>query len=506
VAKGISATIHRQFPRLDEGLVLFFIAALGVINLPMPLTGDQALFTMFGQELDAGAVLYRDLWDIKQPGIYLFYRAAGKLFGFNEVGVHLAELLFLLLFSFVLMRTSRTYLKHRAASLALPVFAVAPYYMFVFAPDLTQVESLVGFPMYLVFWFSLVHPNAIRSRGSALMAGLMSAAVVSLKMFFAPIVAIFWLAAVLRHLRGGGQACVQESALFLVWVAIGFLFPVGWFLFDAYMSNTLGLIWWTYFVYPGQVYELLPFSGAHMIKSLTWFVSGYAAAIFLAALTVIFAFQKREGGVLLVVVCLWLTMSLIFVVLEVWGWKYHFLLMVVPLSLLASIGMDATLGLRPVTRILVGILVLSCIYPAESKLVSKVVTLRNNNWALTGEDRATFQSEVYRRYAKLRPEVEFLGTHVSKGDGIYVFGDPTLLYLAGRRSAIAINGWTSESWSPELWGMAHDQLLEARPAFIFVRFKEQRLIKRYGLLIQQMLMSDYTKIHSSRYGSWYRLD
>jgi len=506
VAKGISTTILRQVPRLDEGLVLFFIAALGVINLPMPLTGDQALFTMFGQELDAGAVLYRDLWDIKQPGIYLFYCGAGKLFGFNEVGIHLAELLFLLLFSFVLMRTSRAYLKHRAASLALPVFAVAIYYMVASALELTQVESLVGFPIYLVFWFSLVHPNAILSRTSAFMAGLMGAVVVSLKMFFAPIVVVFWLAAALRHLRGEGRMRVRESIRFLVWLAIGFLLPVAWFLLDAYTSNTLGLIWWTYFVYPGQVYGILPFSGAHMISSVSWFAGSYATVIVLATMAVITAVQRRGDGALFIVVCLWLGMSVILVVLEFWWWKYHLLLMVMPLSLLAAIGLDATLGFRRLPGVMVAILALCCVYPAAIGLASKIVTLGHHGWAKTAEDRIAFQTVVHRRYARLRPEVEFLRTYVSNGGGVYVFGDPTLLYLAGRRSAIAINGWTSESWSPELWGMAHSQLLEARPELIFVRSKEQRLIKRNGLVIQRMLQNDYEKIHSSRHGSWYRLD
>ena len=45
-----------------------------------------------GQSIGNGAAIYRESWDIKQPGWPLWFMAAGKTFGFTEVGVHLVEL------------------------------------------------------------------------------------------------------------------------------------------------------------------------------------------------------------------------------------------------------------------------------------------------------------------------------------------------------------------------------------------------------------------------------
>ena len=41
----------------------------------------------------SGHVYFRDFWDLKPPGIHLFDLIGGALFGFDEVGIHLFELL-----------------------------------------------------------------------------------------------------------------------------------------------------------------------------------------------------------------------------------------------------------------------------------------------------------------------------------------------------------------------------------------------------------------------------
>lgn len=78
---------------------LFAVAVLGMANLLQNFNGDQALFVVYAEQINHGALLYRDVWDLKQPGVFLFYLFAGKIFGFTEIGVHLFELLYWLVFS-----------------------------------------------------------------------------------------------------------------------------------------------------------------------------------------------------------------------------------------------------------------------------------------------------------------------------------------------------------------------------------------------------------------------
>jgi hypothetical protein len=65
----------------------------------MPFWADQGLFTLYGRELTHRAVLYRDVFDVKQPGIFVFYAIGGRLFGLTEVGIHLFELAYWLAIS-----------------------------------------------------------------------------------------------------------------------------------------------------------------------------------------------------------------------------------------------------------------------------------------------------------------------------------------------------------------------------------------------------------------------
>ena len=136
---------------------LLVIAFIGVINLPTPFGGDQALFITGAQEIAKGKVLYRDFWDLKPPGIFYFYYIAGSLFGFSEVGVHLLELILWLIFSGFLIisfRFSNTFENKFSASL-VPLFTVGIYYSFSSVATLTQVEGIINIFLFITLWLAV---------------------------------------------------------------------------------------------------------------------------------------------------------------------------------------------------------------------------------------------------------------------------------------------------------------------------------------------------------------
>jgi hypothetical protein len=104
-------------PRLQElawcVTSLALIAAVGALKLALPLHRDGATFLWLASQFDRGAVLYVDVWDVKQPGIFVFDYLAGKLFGFTAEGVHLFELLWQLAFAVIVMIALRPALGHR---------------------------------------------------------------------------------------------------------------------------------------------------------------------------------------------------------------------------------------------------------------------------------------------------------------------------------------------------------------------------------------------------------
>ena len=61
-----------SFRPLAAGAVVL-VAVIGASRLFDPFSGDQALFLVGAETLHAGGVLYRDYWDIKQPGFSLSF-------------------------------------------------------------------------------------------------------------------------------------------------------------------------------------------------------------------------------------------------------------------------------------------------------------------------------------------------------------------------------------------------------------------------------------------------
>ncbi len=59
---------HSRLGKYEIG-ALAVVLLIGLMHIAYPFDGDQAFFTEGALKISRGAVLYRDLWDIKQPEI-----------------------------------------------------------------------------------------------------------------------------------------------------------------------------------------------------------------------------------------------------------------------------------------------------------------------------------------------------------------------------------------------------------------------------------------------------
>lgn len=128
---------------------LLAIAVLGVVNLNLPFLADQSVVLTGANVIERGGALYVDFWDNKMPALFWFYWLAGKLFGFNEVGIHLFELFWLLCFSLAMMWVLRKVYSYPWLSAVAPVAVVGTYYATAGANQLTLPEFVVCFPLFL---------------------------------------------------------------------------------------------------------------------------------------------------------------------------------------------------------------------------------------------------------------------------------------------------------------------------------------------------------------------
>lgn len=97
-------------------LVFVFLRALP--NLRYPLGRDQATYSVIGQGLLHGQVLYRDLWDIKPPGIFYLYAVIVRIFGHVMWSVGVLDILWLLGISACIFCFAKRYLGAPAAAIA----------------------------------------------------------------------------------------------------------------------------------------------------------------------------------------------------------------------------------------------------------------------------------------------------------------------------------------------------------------------------------------------------
>jgi hypothetical protein len=96
----------------------------GLPDLRYPIAIDQALFCSMGQRLLRGQLLYRDVWDIKPPGIFYIYALIVKVFGPVAWCVGVVDVFWLVTISLCIFYFARRFVGEPAAALAMLFNAV----------------------------------------------------------------------------------------------------------------------------------------------------------------------------------------------------------------------------------------------------------------------------------------------------------------------------------------------------------------------------------------------
>lgn len=517
-----------------DGLALAIVLLVGLIHLHQPFGGDQALITTIASAMNQGEVIYRDIWDAKQPGIYVFYLVGGKLFGFHEVGIHTFELLYMLSFSVVLILTLRSYFTHRALASIIPLLTVGMYYGSSINFFLTQVEALVGFPIFLALWYAAKSSEVGgRQRTYLFFSGLMGGVVLLFKLIYLPILVSFWLAVLFDSILRKKRRVLSGFVQICTPIFLGVLAPIAVFLLYCVWHGILGLVCWTYFEYPLDMSETLDFSIKNQIPALRFLIKGFSPVIAFGLFGVYDFFRGRRD-LLTVNLVLWMIVGLGLVFMQGLGWTYYYFLLVVPLGILCARGLDALWQMllsgepegvsrkHSIALILVVVLLFS---PTLEVLAFKGRELARYGFALSKEDRLRYQYGLYGLYSDIDAEVSVLSGPESVPGPIYVFGDPLFYYLSKRDVAIRIPIWPF--LLPEQLEEVVRDLERASPPYVFVgdkfidREEDPRphrpgaaddagvaalpYLASYMRETQRILSEKYTPLHESAVGTWYVL-
>jgi hypothetical protein len=545
--------------------VFGFVVLVGALALAVPFWGDQALFAVYGRQLNDGAVLYRDVFDLKQPGIFAFYALGGRVFGFTEVGIHLFELLYWLAFAVFAVGALREHFASRWAAALVPAFTVGVYYLYAQMIDLTQIEALVAFPILAAWW--LIDRFAYPGGGQTVAysaAGALTAAVALGKHLYLLIIVGFLAYALLRARRHG--AATRDIARAAAAFSAGLLVPL--LLVAAYFGahGQLERIWWAFVEFPGAARALDPAPLANLTGGARRFMVGHAPWLILALAGAAHALRHHTSPQLPLVhgMLMWLAVGLVTILIQFWG-SWHWLLLTVPVGVLAVFGVEA-LGPRvrrvskPAARLALtltflvaavasaavggavveaqkwlllvavavgcagvaaatgtrapqrlersGLLLLGVALSLAAGLAligpaGKLQALAAHGFATDAEARVAFQRSTNAAYRAADEDLARLQAGEVLPGPLYVFGDPVLLWRAERPQAAAVHGWGPEKLVPRAWQELARDLDASPPPYIIVDDRSAGIIaSRYPALLD-LLHERYEVAFDGASGTWH---
>jgi hypothetical protein len=517
----------RRRPVALDLVVFTGVLLLGLARLPEPFFGDQALNLLMGEVIADGGTPYADLWDLKHPGVFFFFffAAGGAHFGFNEIGIHLFELLWMLALAVIVRSVVRQSVDTPMVASLAPGLTVGTYYACTTGYHVTQTEALVGLPLLLSLVAAVVavRPRCRRPLVWLFASGLSAGVVFAFKAPYVILPGIFWLLAGMEWRRVNDRSIpvVRKMAPPLL---AGMLLPVSAVVIYLALKPGLGLVWWTFVEYPREAANQGVVNSQRFVDGVVWFVRTFRVPL---ALAIVGAWDRRRRGwdLLTKGLVTWVAAGLLLIWMQVISWwSYHYLLLFVPVGLLAVQGFEslwltatATATPRRLRAITVAALILLiALYVRQVEPAAGLVA------AVFGARPLPFDSESMRMYQAARNQhyadalatTSFLREPGSYAGAIYVFGDPILYHLAGRLPAIPLLTWGT--FPPfGTWNRLIAELEKAAPPYILVsdQVQESIIVHHYPTLAKEMsalrsrLEQRYQKFRTDAGGTWYvRLD
>lgn len=490
-------------------LVLGVVGLLAALHLHYPLDEDQALFMYVARELADGARMYREYWDMKQPGIYWWYETVGDLFGFDARGLRWMDLLWSLAVAGVLWAA----LRRRGTLVAVlgPCLAFGCFYARTTPWHLSQVEWIVCGPIAVVLWCVGGVPPAVGGRTTALrfaVAGAM-VAVAALFKSMAALIPLSMLAAAVALARWRDawpwRALLKECLLpMLAGTAIVVLPLAAW----MQINGTLAPALWTAFVYPPEaVKEYQHTSPTQLVLSLRWFIVGTAA---LGPWTLWAVYNGLRRGLRIELMCTaWCASAMAVNAMQVLSyWEYHFDLLFIPVGVLAALGFADVLDRlaardrigyrRAAMAMLVLGLAVSTGWPLARKTARVLVAL-----PFSPEKQFAYESIIDTRRPGLMARVNAVKGLTKDSDRIIVWGDPRLYALVGRRPVLEVNGATF--YLARQVEEAVALIRREPPALIYLGKLRDRMTRHAGGAFPRVVHELYEPVYDDDNGTWYRL-
>lgn len=484
------------------------VAVLGIVHVPGPFTGDQALYALAGEAILDGATLYRDFGDIKHPGVHGFYALAQALFGWAgtsaEAQVRLFELLVLLGLGLFLQAALRARLAWPALAAMAPIATAGAYYATATSWVLTQPEALPGPLLCVAAWLAAPRAGVAAGPLRFVAAGALGATAI---VFQGHMVAVPIVMLAFACFRGGG---LRQA----IPIIAGFVGLLGLFVLAFAAQGAAGALWDVYVAYPLAAAEQVPAERqgfARIRDSLLSYLRAFGPLLLLGC-GVLFRVRHVGRDTFAAQHALWGLTALVTLLLESrTSWPFHFLYLLVPTGVLAVYGVDALarfLQERTQARRLpvvgAAALIVLALTPALVVKWAPTAAAVARHVAREGfGDFAAYRQAVDTHYRAIDEATAFLRDDAAAPGPIYVFGHPLFYILSGREQALVRNGWGWEVALRRHWDELPTALDERRPAYVLISADVEPMIAENSPETLIWLASALEVSHTDAFGTWY---
>ncbi len=459
-------------------------AVLAAASLWWPDNWDNALFVAGARQLDRGGEYYRDVWDIKQPGIYWFHQLGG-LADASGLGARVLEAALAVLAAWLVTVVVAGWpLQHRTRQLA-PTLVVGPALWWSFRGGIGQVESLMVVSLLIVLAATTRGTGRWQSSiPSWFVAGVATGWIGVMKLLYLPLPAVLLVFALVEVGRRGRSRPAGSAVAAVVGRAVavlaGTVLPLGLFAGFVARQGLWHIAWWTSVQLPPQVLTVVtPWHSAgeraELARSVVALFVLTGPLALLALLT-----ARRRAGVPERSLAAVAVLAAALTVPQLWT-PYRYLIVTVPVGLLAVAGLQQLLdrwtaraerrgspwpGWAKGAALAVGALL--ALLPAEPAL-ALALTAGRHPWGLDPRSRILRGTvATYGDPLTAVEDADVMVGRVHENDPVYVLGDPSVLQVLRARPGAEIMGWSLEVMPRRVVDEAARELARSRPRWVYV--------------------------------------
>jgi hypothetical protein len=336
--------------------------------------------------------------------------------------------------------------------------------------------------------------------------------IVLLKMFYGPIVGLSLIYAVYRKVKTDKWTIYPDLMTYVFHVSVGFIVSMVPFIIYAAANDLWHLVFYTWFEYPVRIIMAVRVhTESYLIKSIQWLLKTFAPLIAFAIIG-FFSNRPKKSDELKRHLVIWIITGLLLIIVQQHWWEYHYLLLFIPMGILAAFGFDTLYAAlkktfvessaKTLAFVIVFFTAFVFVYPILN-VKTKFMNLMREGFAVEKENRVNYKKYNWGQYSRAMEQTAFLKDPNSKPGKIFVCGNPYYYLLSGRKEAISLNGWLLEAYLPEQRKVLAREIDQKKPIYIFISAAYLPIVSNYYQDFNKVLNKKYNLLRKSRVGNWY---